>query len=406
MRASDIIRYRKENESLMTVQRSHAHASHILDKREQLRKQSDEMEDKFLICSSCDSLFNMQISACGNCGSRFCASCQRRRSGRLHGKYKNCLERYVKNPIPGYRVQFWTFTFKNTDVISREWLDKRDKQFVKFWNRLRMRGFKAKYGFRAKECTYHADRGFHYHYHVLFYGPAVNLKDSKWNVSLLWKEATGDSFMVKVIDTFDDARKGLSYILKYVCKTRESNEGLIEYFRIRSGSRDFNTFGEDFTRKKKGSESSNVEVNPEVKLPFECPTCGGSFRKSGRFTTAWRRDDVTARFHVEDARPFPSYRARLILHKYRYGTGVFLSQTILSNPCGLERTISSREQSPTNPTLSGILRSDKLISRIDYLFDQEYNADVIEAVLGPDDVAYLLRIGVLYSPRPGRYERL
>lgn len=215
----------------------------------------------YLKCQDCGSGYQFGIG----CDSRTCEPCQAKRRQKLFMKYKNVISGWVNGKDDKF-IRFMTLTFKNVDnldiyvkkegkrgsVFRSKYIERCDLNLRAFKTRLVRAGVVSDYGFVNKECTWSKEKGFHYHFHILSYGSKFDnegvLVDNNY-ISALWLEVTKTSFITKlddiipVKDDFKDNKHALHYLLKYVAKVEESNQGLEEYFKATKGTRYFNTFG-------------------------------------------------------------------------------------------------------------------------------------------------------------------
>src|SRR3989338_10196691 len=146
-----------------------------------------EQSQRYVICSECDSTYQITIT----CDKRTCPACQRKRALKLFRKYLPIMENWVADE--SITTQFLTLTIKNKAAIDRKWIDAQDKHLNKLIRRIK-RKYEIMYGFINKECVYHAigdpryskgfkigyydesNYGYHYHFHILFFGERIDLK--------------------------------------------------------------------------------------------------------------------------------------------------------------------------------------------------------------------------------------
>ena len=335
----------------------------------------------YLKCEDCGQTYHMQIG----CNKRTCIPCQAKRKIRLFKKYEPIIAQWQNNEEK--QIQFLMLTHKNVHDIeiyeksrrgkklrdggkeeiikySSRYVEKCDKQLKAFQKRLSRQGYLADYGFVNKEMTWTKENGYHYHNHVLFYGKKLDEN----NLRLMWKDVTGDSYVIglKNVADFNDNKHSLNYLLKYVTTIEEHNEGIEAYYNSTKGVRYFNTFGKKYGK----------EMQPK-KQKIICQECGGKIKI---LFTSQPKNSIDMDF-------------KKIRRQQR--TQMF------------EKKMSSEDiNQKLNENILIRNKEENLFSKIKDVIDEDYNIDLIENVLDDEDIKYLLNVGRIYEQKSGTYRSI
>lgn len=239
---------------------------------------------KYMICPNCDTMYQIQLG----CNQKTCPICLQRRKTKLFNKYFPLIRDSWIQPADmtdrkAPRIQFLTLTFRNVMQLTPQYLKACNAQLEAFRRRLARIPINIQQGFICKEMTVSEDMGYHYHFHVLFYGEFIDLTKFDTDLQRIWSNIVGYSAHIKLYSKFIDAEHSLYYILKYNLKSRVSQSQMVPrimfdieghpiqvphlsiYLEMSKKAMNFRAFGKSF--------------KPAKKLPMICPQCMCPFQK-------------------------------------------------------------------------------------------------------------------------------
>lgn len=179
------------------------------------------------------------VLTCNRCHDRMCDPCQNeRRQSIIEGIMLRLLE-------AGDRARFCTFTLKHQDAPLSQQIDR----LLACFKLLRQHPTLGKF-FKAGVWFFEAKldkagRLWHPHLHVIQVGPS---RINQCDLSIAWKQITGDSFIVHV-EAIQDQRNQLRYVTKYTTKPLDPTvtkvpARLDEFIVAIKGRRLFQCFGD------------------------------------------------------------------------------------------------------------------------------------------------------------------
>jgi len=415
--------------------------SSILDYKETTppKEICEESKERYAICSDCQAVYQITTT----CHKRTCQACQSKRAKSLFVKYVPIVQYWI--PDEDMKIQFLTVTIKNQTDISKAWIESMDHKLELFLRRLRSKGQIFEYGFINKECTHSEKNGYHYHYHILFYGSTINLKDDKFNLSKIWKDITKDSYIVKLYSDFKDGTHSLRYLLKYVCKTQETTPGMQKYYDATKGMKYFRTFGVNYKHNlvkeksylltelidkrlivqyknyyqiKKGleleresvvaftdkdynsrqlylfiKENENYIYQKKIvdKLPIRCSECYGQFERN-RYdfsSILFKKENLSKDVDITKFKLL-SYKKLRIYRDREIEQLLEISGTQL-------KICEDKEYIKTY--------LDRVKESIEKYLDNKYNIEEIEKIISQKNIEYLLMSGYIYQYDPLTYKK-
>lgn len=232
-----------------------------------------------------------------SCHSKYCPFCSRARSF----KYRAILKSFLKNRVEGLPLRYMTLTWRNTLNLTDSLRKKYHRDFKNFKQKLKRMGYDIIKGVKCTEVKYHARGSLKYdkkgnvigrydfpeyntHLHLLYYAKynlnkkTIRYRDyfTKHNetdgyvkqsfLSDIWRDITGDSYIVDIQRISKGFRGGVNYLCKYFTKSEDifdiSLDKLIEYDRFRKNLRIIEKFG--FKR---------ADTLSDHKLVCLCPVC-------------------------------------------------------------------------------------------------------------------------------------
>jgi hypothetical protein len=140
------------------------------------------------------------------CHCRHCEPCQRAKANKIA---RNLEKRLEQRPAGRYR--FLTFTLKHSNTPLAEQIRRLYACFKKLRQDKRWKKTQAGGCFMLE--VKHSETGWHPHLHVISEGSFIG----KQELSNLWKEKTGDSFICD-IRSLEDDRAAAHYVTKYITK--------------------------------------------------------------------------------------------------------------------------------------------------------------------------------------------
>lgn len=173
--------------------------------------------------------------ACDRCHNRYCKPCAMERA--------RTISKNLKHYIKGKTVRFLTLTLRSSNDPLGEQLTR----LVQCFNRLRVKkGWRNSQvgGASFIEISYNnKKKRWHPHLHVISEGKYISQRE----LSSMWKEVSGDSFIVDVRAIKDDA-KVANYVTKYASKGIDGKyindqELLIEAMKCLHGRKVITTYG-------------------------------------------------------------------------------------------------------------------------------------------------------------------
>lgn len=238
---------------------------------------------KYLVCPECDNMYQLQLG----CNARTCPACMQRRRSKLFNKYYPLIKETWVQPLnmaeKAPRIQFLTLTFINVMQISPGYLKARNAQLEAFRRRLERAGVHLNQGFICKEMTVTPDKGYHYHFHILFYADYIDLTKPESNLQQIWSDIVGYSAHVKLYSKFQDAEHALYYILKYSLKSRTPSEPMVPRMAFTSEGQPIQepqlAIYLEMSKKAMNFRAFGKSFKPEPKLPLVCPSCMVPFKK-------------------------------------------------------------------------------------------------------------------------------
>lgn len=196
-----------------------------------------------LFCGSCGNY----KTVVQNCGSRSCEYCRNRVVTRI--LKRKGLDRGIDS-----NIRFMTLTLKTLPELNRVTLMNVRNYFRKMIRRVKWKKYVLG-GLYVIEVT-RVKNGYHYHFHVLYYGyyfPYAELQN-------LWSTVTNGSYIVW-ISAVQDGKNAFNYCLRYVTKCEKGNIDPEEYEEIFHKIKLVQFFG-CWTRLK------------QQRLHIACPHCG------------------------------------------------------------------------------------------------------------------------------------
>lgn len=246
-----------------------------------------ELTDRADKMRGCSQTFQREVSRCSHhrtrgkafpfhCDDRLCPVCAARRSAKVSSRWSRAVERYSRER--GVHSYFVTLTVRDMETLPAFGeLTKLRKKLLRhrWWKQYGLVG-----GVSAFELKLGKNSGeWHPHFHILVFTereiPLIEEGEhkGKWQVSVnqelsdVWREITGDSFILRGV-AFDGNMREL---VKYCVKGPEllPDDRLKEYALWARGKRFLSAFGECY---------NNPLIQEAMKEEGEreecCPECG------------------------------------------------------------------------------------------------------------------------------------
>lgn len=210
-----------------------------------------------------------KLTVLGSCYLRCCPKCIEARKRRYAKLFRSTIESFE-------RIAVLTLTFKDSHALSKAKMQEFRNHVCNFMRRLRYhKSYEIKF-IRVLEIVPKAD-GWYYHYHILIDMPYIK-QDI---LSRMWKEVTGDSFVVwievlknnngvpighlwKRLSNRQKVSNALNYVAKYLSKPLPSDD--LDQYAV-------SVYGQHFTQSsltcKKGQKSTKKKC-------VKCSECGGN----------------------------------------------------------------------------------------------------------------------------------
>lgn len=249
-------------------------------------------------CKGCGTERHLVISRCMD---RFCPTCGSIRTGKLASRY----ERRIKEKTEGLFGYHLTLTFRNTDSLPSY------SDIVKLVRKMRLHPIWKAYGcivggLWSIEVTRPKGK-WHPHVHMLIFTsePLPVAPDGKWpvwfnqSVSDVWRELTGDSFIVRGTRYDGRAVEMVKYIGKPADIQRMPLDSFMELCGWTKGKRSVQSFG------VLHGQLPEEETGGAEETKCSCAECGGSAfeRVVLRFIPKHRRYVVHDVYDVDYALP-------------------------------------------------------------------------------------------------------